>query len=397
MDLSQQRFDRLVNLTYDTLDNKQAWSALLECLNEALDTRAVHLLAFDKAQGALSYSEGADMAAQIDMDYIRRYQYIDPRVQMMHAQGEDEWMHCHEHFDDAFVANDPFYQEFLLPNDARYLSAFKLVANDDASVLMALLRRPKDGPLPREAIDFLDRLRPHLARACRIGMQHFVYSTQALVGHALVDKMNQPVLLITLEGKVAHQNAAARRLLASSRLLQVVDGFLKLPEPSHRAFYDRCLELEDEVRFAGAPGCDPGYSALHLSSEPGAPPDSMYGFFTTLLPEQVMSSFGIRPLVILFLYHPQSAEHVDSTLLSAAFGLSQAECRIALLLADGMPLKSIADTLGVQYDTVRKQLASIYQKTSTNRQPELVRLLLRLPSAALPPPVQPIALPSRRA
>lgn len=53
------------------------------------------------------------------------------------------------------------------------------------------------------------------------------------------------------------------------------------------------------------------------------------------------------------------------------------------MLADGVPLKTIADLLGVQYDTVRKQLLSIYQKTSTNRQPELVRLLMNLPASAV--------------
>ena len=54
-----------------------------------------------------------------------------------------------------------------------------------------------------------------------------------------------------------------------------------------------------------------------------------------------------------------------------------------MLLADGVPLKTIADLLGVQYDTVRKQLLSIYQKTATNRQPELVRLLMNLPASTL--------------
>ena len=86
---------------------------------------------------------------------------------------------------------------------------------------------------------------------------------------------------------------------------------------------------------------------------------------------------------MLFFYHPTSAQEIDSALLAAAFGLSHAECRVASLLADGMPLKSIADALGVQYDTVRKQLTSIYQKTATNRQPELVRLLMNLPASAV--------------
>lgn len=168
MDLSPGRFDHLVNLIYDTLDDKSAWRRVLESLNEALGTRAVHMLAFDATHGTLSFSDGANMAPQIDIEYIRTYQYLDPRVNQMRAQPGDTWMHCHEHFDEEFVANDPFYQEFLLPNGARYLSACKLVEDSTATIMLACLRRPADGPLPAEAIAFLDRVRPHMARACRI-------------------------------------------------------------------------------------------------------------------------------------------------------------------------------------------------------------------------------------
>jgi DNA-binding CsgD family transcriptional regulator len=384
MDLSQQRFEQLVNLTYETLEDRQAWRTLLESLDEALDTRAVHMLGFDHAHGALSYSDGADMAPQIDMEYVRKYQFIDPRKALMQRLGPDEWMHCHEHFDERFVASDPFFQEFLIPNDGRYASACKLHEDESATVLLAFIRRERDGVLPPEAIEFVDRLRPHLMRACRIGIKHFVYSAQALVGYALVDKLNQPVILLTPNGKLVHQNSAARQLLKSTSLIKVVDGELVLPARYRNEFFQRCAHLEDEVRFADGQVQDPGFTSLHLTNEPGTAPDAMYGFFTTLVPERVMGSFGMRPLVMLFLYHPQSAQHVDSSLLVAAFGLSQAECRVALMLADGMQLKNIADALGVQYDTVRKQLLSIYQKTSTNRQPELVRLLLHLPSARVP-------------
>jgi DNA-binding CsgD family transcriptional regulator len=384
MDLSQPRFDRLVNLIYETLEDKRAWRDVLECLNESVDTRAVHLLAFDAQHGTLSYSDGANMAPQIDMEYIQRYQFIDPRVGLMRAQQHDAWMHCHEHFDDDFVAADPFYQEFLLPHGARYLSACKLIEDANATVLLAFLRRPADGPLPGEAIDFLDRIRPHLQRACRIGLAHFVYSSQALVGHTLVDKLLQPVLLLSTAGEVVLANAAARRLLESSTLVAIDNGRLVLPERYRDVFFERCAELENAARFAPAGAAEQAFSSLQLASEDGAAPDKLYAFFTSLLPERVMGSFGLRPLVMLFLYHPDSAQQIDSSLLAAAFGLSHAECRIASMLADGIPLKTIAEKLGVQYETVRKQLMSIYQKTSTNRQPDLVRLLLHLPAAPRP-------------
>lgn len=383
MDLSQAQFDRAVNLIYDTLDDRAAWRSVLACLHEAVGGRAIHMLAFDAAHGALSYSDGAAMAPQIDLEYIQKYQFIDPRVGLMRTQWADAWLHCHEHFDEAFVATDPFYQEFLLPHGARYMTACKLVENGEATVLLACLRRPGEGPMPADALAFLDRLRPHLQRAARLGLAQFVYSAQALVGHALVDKLRQPVMLLTTGGEVALANEAARCLLGSTSLVQVREKRLVLPQAYRGDFLDQCAQLEHQARTAGGAAPDTAFRSLHMSSEPGAAPDVLYGFFTLLVPERTLGSFGLRPLVMLFFYHPTSTQVIDSDLLTAAFGLSHAECRVASLLADGVPLKSIAETLGVQYDTVRKQLMSIYQKTATNRQPELVRLLMNLPASAV--------------
>lgn len=396
MDLSQQRFDAIIERIYATLDDAANWRGVLEEINDAFGTRAVHLLAFDGSNGSLSYSEGADMAPQIDMEYIQKFQFTDPRVQLMREQKVSEWMHCHEWFDDAFVATNPFYQEFLIPHGARYLSACKLVENERATILMAWLSRPEDGPLSPQALAFAERLRPHLSRACRVGLDHFVYSTQALVGSALVNKLHQPVMLLTTSGEVMQMNQAATKLLQRTPLVQVADGRLLLPERYRQTFADHCVALENHVRFGSGDGApDANLQSLRIESGNGEAADMVYAFYSMLLPERVMGSFGLRPLVMLFLYHPGSAQVIDSSLLTAAFGLSHAECRIATMLADGMHLKTIADTLGVQYDTVRKQLLSIYQKTSTNRQPELVRLLLHMPAATVQRAIEPLqkALP----
>ena len=385
LDLSQARFEHVVNLIYETLENRAGWRAVLDAIHEAIGGRAIHLTAYDSRHRALSYSDGAAMAPQIDLEYIQKYQFIDPRVDLMGSLKLDNWLHCHEHFGEDFAATDPFYQEFLIPHGARYLTACKLAENENATVILGCLRRPADGPLPPDALAFLDRLRPHLQRAARLGQAQFFYSAQALVGHALVDKLRQPVMLLTTGGELVLANEAARSLLASTSLVQVKDKRLVLPEAYQGAFLAQCADLEYRLRSGTehAGQADKDFRSLHISSEPGAVPDTLYGFFTMLAPERTMGSFGLRSLVMLFFYHPTSAQEIDSALLTAAFGLSHAECRVASLLADGMPLKSIAEALGVQYDTVRKQLLSIYQKTATNRQPELVRLLMNLPASAV--------------
>jgi DNA-binding CsgD family transcriptional regulator len=96
-----------------------------------------------------------------------------------------------------------------------------------------------------------------------------------------------------------------------------------------------------------------------------------------------MGTFGLRPVVMLLFYHPGSAPAIDSGLLYAVFGLTPAVCRIAAMLAEGLSLKQVAQAQGTQHETVRKQLRAIYQKTATNRQPELIRLLLHLPHNAV--------------
>jgi DNA-binding CsgD family transcriptional regulator len=67
--------------------------------------------------------------------------------------------------------------------------------------------------------------------------------------------------------------------------------------------------------------------------------------------------------------------------LCALYGLSRAEARVAALLAQGHRLDETAQILGVAYETVRKHLKQIFSKTGTDRQAELVRMLVGGPAA----------------
>jgi DNA-binding CsgD family transcriptional regulator len=368
-----------LDLIYSCLEDARQWRRVCERLREATGSESIHLFALDHRHETLSYSDGANLPVDGELAYMQRYRFIDPRMPLVMRRGSHEWMHCHEALDDEFVARDPFYQEFLLPHGRRYASACKLVADDDATVILSTLRTPAQGPLPAGAISFLDALLPHLSRAVRIGIRNFVYSTQALVGQMLVNKLRQPVILVTPGGDVVHANEAARQLLAMTTLVQVTDGKLSLTGDAAGELLRRCNELERSVKTGAERGeARTEFQSLQIAGGHGGR-ERLYAFFTLVPPQEAMGAFGLRPVVLLLFYHPASAPAIDSSLLFAVFGLSPAECRIATALAEGRSLKEIARLQGTQHDTVRKQLRSIYQKTATNRQPELVRLLLHLP------------------
>lgn len=384
MDLSNKSYEMLLNLLYDTLEDHEAWDAFYIALCAAIETKPLHVLAIDKSLGSLSYSGGANFPPQGDLEYIQKYHLIDPRMQAVLLLNPHEWFHCHEKLNEAFVATSEFYQDFLIPLGLRYLSACKVVDDDKATIMLACLRGPEQGPLPARAIKFLDRLMPHLSRAFRADVKNFIYSTQALVGHALVNRLRQPVILLTSTGEVVHTNEAAKALLSHTRLIAVRDGQLVLPKDCAQKFLQECALLEQQVRInSDIAASTTQFKTMHIKSSANERHEILYAFFSVLVPQRVMGTFGLRPLIMLFLYHPESSAAIEPTLLYAAFGLTPAECRVALLITEGQSVKQIADALGTQPDTVRKQLQSIYNKTSTHRQPELIRLLLQLPNSTL--------------
>ena len=62
--------------------------------------------------------------------------------------------------------------------------------------------------------------------------------------------------------------------------------------------------------------------------------------------------------------------------LRAEFGLTKAEARLALRVAEGASLASAAQVFNVKLTTIRSQLQQVFAKTGTSRQSELVALLL---------------------
>lgn len=66
---------------------------------------------------------------------------------------------------------------------------------------------------------------------------------------------------------------------------------------------------------------------------------------------------------------------VPHTLLEALFDLTPAESRVAHLIAGGRTVGETAQSLSVKSATVRSQLKSIFRKTGTQRQAELVDIL----------------------
>ncbi|MHB1957839.1 MAG: helix-turn-helix transcriptional regulator [Acidobacteriaceae bacterium] len=85
---------------------------------------------------------------------------------------------------------------------------------------------------------------------------------------------------------------------------------------------------------------------------------------------------------LVFMSDPDARLHSRQKLLQALYALGPVECRVCDLLVSGCEVLCIAEMLDISIDTVRFHLKSIFRKTGTNRQSELVRFILGLPAKA---------------
>src|SRR5690606_10504774 len=95
---------------------------------------------------------------------------------------------------------------------------------------------------------------------------------------------------------------------------------------------------------------------------------------------------GRRPIVMLTMTEPERPAAGSPALYRALYGFTPVECRLAAALLPGNSLRRAADEAGLSYETARWYLKSMFQKSGTSRQSELIARLsaanaayLRLP------------------
>src|SRR3954467_9076106 len=97
--------DDVISGIYAATAGRGDWRTPLEAVSERFGLWGVQVLGVDKRRGDLLFSvEGGASTPEIELDYIRFYHPINPRVQPTLSLAPNEWFHCHQHFDERYVA-----------------------------------------------------------------------------------------------------------------------------------------------------------------------------------------------------------------------------------------------------------------------------------------------------
>ena len=262
------------------------------------------------------------------------------------------------------------YNDLLLPGDSPWVLAFWLHKAPDKVVLVSIQGSRHRGPYDESDGERIKPLIPHLRRALeikdRLEQAHIHCDT---LGRGL-DSLSFGVLILDVDGYIHEASTVAAELMrADCGIRRNPDGTLWLREPAGKA-----LNLWIKDRLPPAANSD---GLLHVPRPLMRPLSVM----VTRLPDVSQSWFSSGPPGwMLLLFDPDRQLAVSTELIAHDLGLSAREAEVAALLVSDYDIKAAAQRLNISVHTTRTHLKTIFSKTGSRSQVELIRKISRGPA-----------------
>lgn len=227
-------------------------------------------------------------------------------------------------------------------------------------------QQPDTGP---ELLSMLAVLGRHLQRA--MSFQTRINRLEELVIQSInvLDLIQFGLLLYSTDRELLYANSAASRIFEAEDGIRLKNGDITV---SHRETETKLNDLLDTV-------FQPEASLAQLSGGIITIPRPSHGrpYSLIVVPMVANKVKSGKASIAIFLFDPDARKTTAIDLFVASYSLTRSEAHLAHALASGDTLEAIAEKRGVSRNTIKSQLHSIFAKTNTSRQSELVSLLLQ--------------------
>jgi DNA-binding CsgD family transcriptional regulator len=280
------------------------------------------------------------------------------------VQGQDIWPR-------GALLKSAFYNEFLKKVDICHMACVAVVGPPGILEALSIYRGPGEDEFDREQLAALELILPHLKIALYTRRKLLELESRVSEMETALDRLNTALVLVDTAAKVSFANKSARIILDRRDGLVFDCGELMAQDATEGAALRATLV---NATSRGARKAPPLAQAMVISRDQKRP---LQIVAVPCQPETL--AMPRKAVALVFITDPDEKPPARPETLRLLFGLTRAEIKLALVLLDGKSLSEAAELNEVGRETVRSQLKSIFLKTGTRRQSELIGLLTRLP------------------
>lgn len=359
----------VVSAVYDVALGVRPWAAALQKLRRIT---GAHRLMLKLSPGDAScdgeiYSDSPSGESDWAVNgpatiYHQRYQYEDPVCYDGMVCGEVRQLE--DLIDRQTFTASPFYREQCEPIGIDHAFFGYVGRIDGSDAWLSGSRGSEQGSFTPGEISSARELLPHLSRAVLMQQRTARLAVQSAIYAHSVSVLGVGAILLDRRGNIIDSNGEALEMLAGPSPISRLGSRLHFAGTAQQAFI---ATLRRMASSADA-------SARMLIVNDGC----MSVNVMIRRAEEVVGTKAHYPVAFI-VYLNTMARRLPpgaTDFSMQAFGLSQSEARLAVLLADGYTLEDSAGRLGVTLITARTYCKRAMAKTGTSRQSELVRLML---------------------
>ncbi len=368
----------LIGMIYDSALEPELWSVFLSEIQSLTNSKSAFLFV-DSPLGEqpLALPENIDSDAMVQ--YFDYYQQLDTCFTFAenHA-GFDKFFSTVRTISDkkslVSAIGEEFYNDFHLKQLATDEMVSCVFDPQNSSSFIALHKAIGQPLMDESSLLALQQLVPHLQRAQKISQKLIGLSQLNSSLYASMQHLKQGVVLFDSLGKPLFINTSAENLITNHPSIGLSHNGIDCHSQIENAQLNTLLTQTILTSFGK--NTSGGGSLLIGQNE------RTKTLTITLSPIHSRNSTSM-PLpnsacAMMLIGNMNEDISACQELLAEFYGLTPTETKVAVSIANGKSLEEIAEISKNSIHTVRNQLKSIFSKTDTHRQTELVKLILGL-------------------
>lgn len=364
-----EELSRLIGTIYDCALSPQLWSSALAQICAQYESAAGTLAVVDLQSGREHTLVNHGISEHFDRLYKEKYHCVDLFIHPLLARAVCEPVLSSELVDDEELLASRIYREWAAPQGFRDTLMTVFTRHHARLAFMGLTRKLEQRRYDEQDRQALKLIAPHIQRAVLISdfVEHQEAERSRFV--EVIDSISTATFVVDAERRILHSNSVGRALLDRRQVVASINGALTVAGVAPA----QLLEA-----FHAKPNDRPMPETLRVRA-----PQAQADAIVVIMPLAVAETKGVAlgPQFAVFIQDTGLLSPLASDVWRKLFDLTGSELRVLQGLIQGSAPAQIADLYGIARSTVKTHLLSLYRKTGTRRQAELVKLAL----SSIPP------------
>ncbi len=374
-------FGSIIPRIQDAALDPRLWTGVLQSLAEAVGAIGAAYIVRNARTGRVDWANFLGPSAEFKSDYITRFAAKGPFTEILTGR-EGTWVRLSEQLPAPVLRQSEWYNEFVRKSGVRDIIATQVTKTGAHAAVFGIHEGIGEKPIRMSRLKRLNQLLGPLSRAAEVQLRLRELGWKSAIIARAFDQIPTGVIVVDAHGLVIEMNGLAERAVERGDGVTYQKGAISAVRVSDAG------KLEAAIALATRPGAAATSSRILIGRQGGT-----RDYILAVSPLGVDLGFYSDPMALVVVVDPE-ARRPKADDLSAYFGLSNAESRLAMQLMSGKHLRAIAEESGASTATLRTQLRSILKKIRVERQADLFLVLASVPSSldgearaeAKPPP-----------